>query len=55
MHKPHSRGIQVRHMWGMTELSPLGSLGLPKHCQAEGGLSQAELRDLKTAQVCMCV
>jgi hypothetical protein len=37
-------------MWGMTELSPLGSLGLPKHRQAEGGLSQAELRDLKTAQ-----
>jgi len=48
---PCSRGIQVRHMWGMTELSPLGSLGLPKYSQTVGGLSQAELRDLKTAQV----
>jgi hypothetical protein len=38
-------------MWGMTELSPLGSLGLPKYSQVEGGLSEAELRDLKLAQV----
>jgi hypothetical protein len=38
-------------MWGMSELSPLGSLGTPKHSQAEGGLSREELRDLKTAQV----
>jgi hypothetical protein len=38
-------------MWGMTELSPLGSLGLPKYSQVEGGLSQAALRDLKLAQV----
>jgi hypothetical protein len=37
-------------MWGMTELSPLGSLGLPKYSQTQGGLSAAELRDLKTAQ-----
>lgn len=44
------RGVQVRHMWGMTELSPLGSLGMPKHCQVDGGLSEGELRDLKTAQ-----
>ncbi|KIZ05685.1 fatty-acyl-CoA synthase [Monoraphidium neglectum] len=44
------RGVEVRHMWGMTELSPLGSLGLPKYSQVEGGLSEAELRDLKLAQ-----
>ncbi|GBF88992.1 long-chain fatty acid-ligase [Raphidocelis subcapitata] len=42
------RGITVRHMWGMTEISPLGSLGTAKHCQLE--LGEGELRDLKTSQ-----
>jgi hypothetical protein len=37
-------------MWGMTEISPLGSLGSPKHCQLDGGLGEAELRDLKLSQ-----
>lgn len=37
-------------MWGMTETSPLGSLGAAKRSQLEGGLSAAELRDLKLSQ-----
>lgn len=26
----HRHGVEVRHLWGMTELSPLGTLGEPK-------------------------
>jgi hypothetical protein len=42
-----SMGVQVRHMWGMTELSPLGSLNVPKGCQLDTGLSQEEALDCK--------
>jgi hypothetical protein len=40
-------GVEVRHMWGMTELSPLGSLGVPTSLQMGDGLSQQELIDIK--------
>lgn len=39
---PCSAGIEVRHMWGMTEISPLGSLGLPTGSEHRAGLSQRE-------------
>ena len=26
----HRYGVEVRHLWGMTELSPLGTLSAPK-------------------------
>jgi hypothetical protein len=38
-------------MWGMTELSPLGSLGVPTTLQIGDGLTADELLDIK---VCVC-
>jgi hypothetical protein len=40
-------GVEVRHMWGMTEISPLGSLGVPSSLQIGDGLSREELLDIK--------
>lgn len=42
-----SLGVEVRHMWGMTEISPLGSLGVPTSTQIGDGLSKEELLDIK--------
>jgi fatty-acyl-CoA synthase len=41
-------GIQVYHAWGMTEMSPIGSVGTLKDCVA--GLTGAPLYDLKSKQ-----
>lgn len=38
-------GVQVLHAWGMTEMSPLGTLNTPKSKHA--GLSKTELVDLQ--------
>lgn len=40
-------GIEVRHMWGMTELSPLGSLGVPTGVQLAEGMSKEDMIDRK--------
>lgn len=42
-----SMGVTVRHMWGMTELGPLGSVNVPKGSQLEAGLTQEEALDYK--------
>eukprot|EP00775_Hariotina_reticulata_P012260 gene12260-12398_t len=44
------RNIEVRHMWGMTELSPLGSVGVPTRRQTAEGLNLQELVNLKAGQ-----
>jgi fatty-acyl-CoA synthase len=41
-------GVEVRHAWGMTEMSPIGSLGVIKHSVA--GLRDEALFDLKVKQ-----
>jgi hypothetical protein len=38
-------------MWGMTEISPLGSLGVPTSTQIGDGLSKDELLDMKVILV----
>lgn len=44
-------GVDVRHMWGMTEISPVGSLGTPSGAHlADGPLSREEIIDLKVSQ-----
>ncbi|WIA41363.1 hypothetical protein OEZ86_004955 [Tetradesmus obliquus] len=43
-------GIEVRHMWGMTELSPVGSIGLPTGPQLAEGMSDDDLLDRKACQ-----
>jgi hypothetical protein len=50
---PCSLGVEVRHMWGMTEISPLGSLGVPTSTQIGDGLSKDELLDIKVG-LCWC-
>ncbi|KAF8064630.1 alkK [Scenedesmus sp. PABB004] len=43
-------GVAVSHMWGMTELSPLGSLGAPTGPQAAAGMTREESVDRKVGQ-----
>lgn len=50
-----SLGVEVRHMWGMTEISPLGSLGVPSSLQIGDGLSRDELLDIKVCFVTLQV
>jgi hypothetical protein len=40
-------GVDVRHLWGMTELSPLGSLGTLTSGQMGDGLTHADTITLK--------
>jgi hypothetical protein len=40
-------GVDVRHLWGMTELSPLGSLGTLTSGQMGDGLTHDETIALK--------
>lgn len=40
-------GVEVRHMWGMTEISPLGSVGVPTSQQIGDGLTTDEMLDIK--------
>lgn len=44
-------GIEVRHMWGMTELSPLGSIGLPTGAQLAEGMSKEDLINRKVCRL----
>jgi fatty-acyl-CoA synthase len=41
-------GVTVSHAWGMTEMSPIGSIGTIKHCVSQ--LAGSELYDLKSKQ-----
>eukprot|EP00879_Flechtneria_rotunda_P013367 GHRR01013957.1.p1 GENE.GHRR01013957.1~~GHRR01013957.1.p1 ORF type:complete len:477 (+),score=139.27 GHRR01013957.1:1442-2872(+) len=43
-------GVEVRHMWGMTEISPLGSIGVASGSQVAAGLSQNQLIGIKVSQ-----
>lgn len=43
-------GIDVRHLWGMTELSPLGTLGTLTLPQIGDGLSKQEVITIKEGQ-----
>eukprot|EP00882_Tetradesmus_deserticola_P001881 GHRQ01002017.1.p1 GENE.GHRQ01002017.1~~GHRQ01002017.1.p1 ORF type:complete len:566 (+),score=249.76 GHRQ01002017.1:439-2136(+) len=43
-------GVDVRHLWGMTELSPLGSLGTLTSGQIGDGLTHDEVIALKEGQ-----
>jgi fatty-acyl-CoA synthase len=46
-----SLGVEVRHLWGMTETSPLGSLsGVKASLVAGEPLTRGELMHLKTSQ-----
>lgn len=51
---PPSRGITVAHMWGMTELSPLGSLGTPTAQQLGDGATQQQRIDIKARPAACC-
>ncbi|WIA13606.1 hypothetical protein OEZ85_007172 [Tetradesmus obliquus] len=43
-------GVDVRHLWGMTELSPLGSLGTLTSGQIGDGLTHDDVISLKEGQ-----
>eukprot|EP00878_Enallax_costatus_P023385 GHUV01024873.1.p1 GENE.GHUV01024873.1~~GHUV01024873.1.p1 ORF type:complete len:151 (+),score=11.87 GHUV01024873.1:176-628(+) len=47
-------GIEVRHMWGMTELSPLGSIGVPTGVQLAEGMSKKDMLDRKVEFASVC-
>lgn len=45
-----SHGVDVRHLWGMTELSPLGTLGTLTAGQIGDGITQAEVLTAKVSR-----
>jgi hypothetical protein len=51
LHVHCSSGIEVRHMWGMTELSPVGSIGLPTGQQLAEGMSTDDMLDRKVRNI----